>query len=163
MKLGTLFSFHDPFILTREALTILLKGDIYHMNTVAYERQDHHPLWRKALAGNARWVLKICYVHRYTLITVNSYKLILCQSLNNQGSRDVYVPIYGLVICNATFIYKLVWYLKNIIISQFNIIIFVLSDDDWRTILAEYRGGLDYPISFFYKEIYKAYPNAKVI
>jgi len=75
---------------TRAALKILLKGDVYHMATVMHERPDHHPLWRKAIAGNA-------------------------------------------------------------------------TDADWRTILADYRGGVDYPISFFYKEIYKAYPNAKVI
>ncbi len=46
---------------------------------------------------------------------------------------------------------------------QCNTTILVFSDADWRTILADYRGGVDYPISFFYKEIYKAYPNAKVI
>jgi len=37
------------------------------------------------------------------------------------------------------------------------------SDAEWRTLLADYRGGVDYPISFFYKEIFKAFPNAKVL
>ena len=39
----------------------------------------------------------------------------------------------------------------------------LLSEEDWHTILADYKGGVDYPVSFFYKEIYKAYPNSKVI
>merc|ERR1719184_10882 len=29
--------------------------------------------------------------------------------------------------------------------------------------LAEYRGGVDYPISFFYKELMAVYPHAKVL
>ena len=37
------------------------------------------------------------------------------------------------------------------------------SRSEWRTILADYRGGVDYPISFFYKEIMEVYPNAKVL
>jgi len=36
---------------TRAALRQLLGGEVYHMMTVAMERPDHHPLWRKALAG----------------------------------------------------------------------------------------------------------------
>eukprot|EP00088_Acartia_fossae_P062795 TRINITY_DN7605_c0_g2_i1.p1 TRINITY_DN7605_c0_g2~~TRINITY_DN7605_c0_g2_i1.p1 ORF type:complete len:298 (+),score=68.23 TRINITY_DN7605_c0_g2_i1:33-896(+) len=75
---------------TRAALKILLNGDVYHMATVMGERPDHHPLWRKAIAGKA-------------------------------------------------------------------------SDDDFHSILKDYRGGVDYPVSFYYKEIFKAYPNAKVI
>jgi len=75
---------------TRAALNILLKGDIYHMAAVMHDRPDHHPIWRKAIAGKA-------------------------------------------------------------------------SEEDWHTILADYKGGVDYPVSFFYKEIYKAYPNSKVI
>ena len=34
---------------------------------------------------------------------------------------------------------------------------------EWRKILVDYRGGLDYPISFFYKELMDVYPNAKVL
>ena len=37
------------------------------------------------------------------------------------------------------------------------------SRSEWRIILADYRGGVDYPISFFYKEIMEVYPNAKVL
>jgi len=75
---------------TRAALKQLLAGDIYHMETVAKERPDHHKLWWKALGGN-------------------------------------------------------------------------ISKSEWQTILADYKGGVDYPISFFYKEIMEVYPNAKVL
>ena len=38
----------------------------------------------------------------------------------------------------------------------------IFSTNDWQETLSEYRGGVDYPISFFYKEIMEAFPNAKV-
>ncbi|XP_023340279.1 uncharacterized protein LOC111710426 [Eurytemora carolleeae] len=38
-----------------------------------------------------------------------------------------------------------------------------VSTNDWQETLSEYRGGVDYPISFFYKEIMEAFPNAKVL
>lgn len=37
------------------------------------------------------------------------------------------------------------------------------STDDWVKTLSEYRGGVDYPISFFYKEIMEAFPDAKIL
>ena len=36
------------------------------------------------------------------------------------------------------------------------------SIEDWHRILEGYSGGVDYPISFFYKDLRKAFPNAKV-
>merc|ERR1711970_934340 len=75
---------------TRAALKLLLGGDIYHMETVAMERPDHHQLWRRAL--------------------------------------------------NRT-----------------------INKNDWITLLSDYRGGVDYPISFYYKEIMEVYPQAKVL
>jgi len=38
-----------------------------------------------------------------------------------------------------------------------------ITKQEWRTILRDYRGGVDYPISFFYKEIMEVFPNAKVL
>jgi len=75
---------------TRVALQQLLKGDIYHMATVAHERPDHHPLWRKAMEKKE-------------------------------------------------------------------------SVEDWQTTLADFRGGVDYPISNHYQELMVAFPNAKVL
>merc|ERR1712013_30660 len=75
---------------TRSALKYLLGGDIYHMETVALERPDHHSIWWKALAGT-------------------------------------------------------------------------ITKSEWREILAGYRGGVDYPVSFFYKEIMTVFPNARVL
>jgi len=34
---------------------------------------------------------------------------------------------------------------------------------DWKEAMADFRGGVDYPVSFYYKELMKAYPNAKVL
>ena len=34
---------------------------------------------------------------------------------------------------------------------------------EWREILAGYRGGVDYPVSFFYKEIMTVFPDARVL
>jgi len=75
---------------TRAALREVLGGDIYHMETVAMERPDHHKLWWKALDGS-------------------------------------------------------------------------ITKSEWRVLLSDYRGGVDYPISFFYKEIMTVFPNAKVL
>ena len=36
------------------------------------------------------------------------------------------------------------------------------SHDEWRELLSDFKSGVDYPISFFYKEILEAYPNVKV-
>ena len=48
--------------------------------------------------------------------------------------------------------------------SQLNLCTsWLCSRSEWRIILADYRGGVDYPISFFYKEIMEVYPNAKVL
>ena len=33
----------------------------------------------------------------------------------------------------------------------------------WKTLLDEYAGGVDYPVSHFYKEILEVYPDAKVV
>ena len=33
---------------------------------------------------------------------------------------------------------------------------------DWKKTMADYKGGVDYPVSFFYKELMVAYPKAKV-
>merc|ERR550519_1732815 len=38
-----------------------------------------------------------------------------------------------------------------------------INKNDWITLLSDYRGGVDYPISFYYKEIMEVYPNAKVL
>jgi len=38
-----------------------------------------------------------------------------------------------------------------------------ISKEGWKTILDEYAGGVDYPVSHFYKEILKVYPDAKVL
>jgi len=34
---------------------------------------------------------------------------------------------------------------------------------DWKKTMADYKGGVDYPVSFFYKELMVAYPKAKVL
>jgi len=34
---------------------------------------------------------------------------------------------------------------------------------DWKKAMADYKGGVDYPVSFFYKELMVAYPKAKVL
>ena len=33
----------------------------------------------------------------------------------------------------------------------------------WKTLLEDYVGGVDYPVSHFYKEIHEAFPDAKVL
>lgn len=38
-----------------------------------------------------------------------------------------------------------------------------ITKDGWKTILADYVGGVDYPVSHFYKEILEIYPEAKVL
>ena len=38
-----------------------------------------------------------------------------------------------------------------------------ITKEEWRIILSEYRAGVDYPVSFFYKEIMEVYPEAKVL
>ena len=35
--------------------------------------------------------------------------------------------------------------------------------DDWKTLLDDYTRGVDYPVSFYYKEIMEAFPNGKVL
>ena len=35
--------------------------------------------------------------------------------------------------------------------------------EGWKSLLSGYRGGVDYPVSHFYKEILEVYPNAKVL
>jgi len=37
------------------------------------------------------------------------------------------------------------------------------SVEDWKTALADFRGGVDYPISNHYQELMVAFPNAKVL
>lgn len=41
----------------------------------------------------------------------------------------------------------------------------ILKDEDWVNFLEKrgYRAGVDFPISLFYKELMKAFPNAKVV
>jgi len=34
---------------------------------------------------------------------------------------------------------------------------------DWKDAMEDYKGGVDYPVSYFYKELMVAYPNAKVL
>ena len=38
----------------------------------------------------------------------------------------------------------------------------IISPEEWRKIMDEFRGGVDYPVSLFYKELMEAYPEAKV-
>jgi len=38
-----------------------------------------------------------------------------------------------------------------------------ITKSEWRQILAGYRGGVDYPVSFYYKEIMAVFPEAKVL
>jgi len=38
-----------------------------------------------------------------------------------------------------------------------------VTKDDWKTILHDYRGGVDYPVSFYYKEIMEVFPKGKVL
>ena len=35
--------------------------------------------------------------------------------------------------------------------------------DGWKTLMKDYKGGVDYPVSFFYKELLEVYPDAKVL
>ena len=35
--------------------------------------------------------------------------------------------------------------------------------EDWQILLRDYRGGVDYPVSFYYKEIMEVFPNGKVL
>ena len=35
--------------------------------------------------------------------------------------------------------------------------------EGWKSLLGGYRGGVEYPVSHFYKEILEVYPNAKVL
>jgi len=75
---------------TRLALQKLLKGNIYHMATLAGERPDHQIQWKKVLAG------------------------------------------------------------QN-------------SPDSLKEMMCSYSGGVDYPVSLFYKELMEIYPQAKVL
>ena len=38
-----------------------------------------------------------------------------------------------------------------------------ITKQGWETLLEDYVGGVDYPVSFFYKEILQVYPDAKVV
>jgi len=38
-----------------------------------------------------------------------------------------------------------------------------MSTKDWQEIMVDYRGGVDYPVSFYYKELMEAFPNSKVL
>ena len=37
-----------------------------------------------------------------------------------------------------------------------------ISKADWDEVLKDYKGGVDYPISLFWKDLMKQYPEAKV-
>ena len=37
------------------------------------------------------------------------------------------------------------------------------SSGEWREVLLGYKAGVDYPISFYYKELMEAFPDAKVL
>ena len=38
-----------------------------------------------------------------------------------------------------------------------------VKDEEVYAVLSEYRGGVDYPVSLFYKELMVAFPNAKIL
>ena len=48
------------------------------------------------------------------------------------------------------------WFWRKVIKGEAN-------KSEWRKVLSDFRGGVDYPISFFYKELMEVYPNAKVL